>query len=108
MPTAPSFDDWKDLRAPVLAPIAAGLTSRPKAFHKAMREVLAAALTLLFARARSLWADDEDADQELRDAQKPGRLGGLRLAASADVWRNPPATAYRMEPQPGASRKTRL
>ena len=56
---APTFNDWKALRLAVLALIAAGVTGQARAFLKAVREAKAAAVVLLIALARSLWAEDE-------------------------------------------------
>ena len=107
MQPAPTFNDWKALCLAVLALIAAGVTGQAREFLKAVREAKAAAVVLLFALARSLWPEEEDRDEQAWKPYKPpgpSRLNGLRLDASEDAWRNPPAVAFRMEKRRSASR----
>ncbi len=117
MSPAPTYADWKALRTAILALIAAGVTGEAKPFLKAVREAKAAAVTLLFALARSLWPEDEAATEtEWKPYKPPGpsRLGGLRLDPSEDVWRNPSVRAYgaapagRVPPKPGPANPQRL
>lgn len=98
MSPTPTFQDWNALRLAVVALIAAGVTGQAKAFLKAVREAKAAALVLLFALARSLWTEDDPPSKARRAAQpRLARLGGFRLEADADAWRNPGVAAYRLE-----------
>ena len=106
MSPAPTFNDWKALRAALLALIAAGVTGQAKAFLKAVREAKAAALLLLFALARSLWPQDEaDSPHGWKPYEPPGpsRLGSLRLTTCQDAWRNPPAVVLRLEKRAAAT-----
>ena len=104
MQSAPTFNDWKALRLAVLALIAAGVTGQARAFLKAVREAKAAAVVLLFALARSLWSEDETA-KDWTPPKAPGLspLGRGRPETEEDVWRNPPAVAFRMEPRHSAA-----
>ncbi len=104
MQAAPTFNDWKALRLAVLALIAAAVTGQAKAFLKAVREAKAAAVVLLFALARSLWPEDET-EKDWTPPKAPGLspLGRRHPETDEDVWRNPPAVAYRLEPRAPAS-----
>ena len=104
MQSAPTYNDWKALRVAILALIAAGVTGQAKAFLKAVREAKAAAVVLLFALARSLWPEDET--QKDWTPPKAARLSPLALGrpeTDEDVWRNPPAVAFRLEPRRSAA-----
>lgn len=105
MKPAPTPEDWTLVVNAAKALLIQGLASPDRAFLRAVRALKAAALVLLFALARTLAPSDPGKGRPLAAPSGGERCGGrpVRSALHPDRWRNPPVTAFQVEPVWGAS-----